>query len=100
MTSNKQTLTKKEVLHIAKLANLDLTNEESVKLQKQLSQTLDYVDILNELNTAKIKITSQTTGSSNVLREDIVKPSLTQAQALSNSKDKHDGYFKVKSIFE
>lgn len=96
----KKILTKEEVLNIAKLANLDLSNEESAKFRKQLSQTLDYVDILNELDTSKIEATSQTTGSFNVSREDIVKPSFNQEQALSNSKDNHNGYFKVKAIFQ
>lgn len=100
MADIKNKLTKKQVLHIAKLANLKLSEAEVVKFQKQLSDVLGYIDILNELDTSKIKPTAQVTGLQNVLRNDELGKSLTQKEALSGTKNKHQGYFKVKAIFE
>lgn len=96
----KQKLTKEEVLHIAKLANLHLTEEEITKFQKQLSEVLSYIEILNKVNTDKTKPTSQVTGLTNITRDDEVKASLEVKTALSGSKEQHNNYFKVKAIFE
>lgn len=99
MVKKKNKLSRKQVLHIAKLADLHLTEEEIKKFQKQLGDVLGYIDILNELDTKKVKPTSQVTGLENVFKKDEVKPSLTQEETLSNTKEKYKGYFKVKSIF-
>lgn len=97
-----------DVGHIAKLANLEIKQEEKEKFQKQLSSILQYVNKLKEVDTRNVEITSQVTGLENVTREDEAKPSLTQEEALSNiplrqgfegqAKSKHSGLFKVKAI--
>ena len=87
-----------DVGHIAKLANLEIKEEEKEKFQKQLSSVLEYVDKLQEVDTKDIETTSQVTGLENVTREDVAKPSISQEQALSNSKSTHNGLFKVKAI--
>lgn len=92
-------LTKEEVLHIAKLANLTLTEEEVETFCEQLSETLDYVGRLDELKTENVLPTFQTTGLKNVTREDVIEPSLSQEEALKNAKDTHKGYFKTKAVF-
>lgn len=86
--------------HIAKLANLPLLPSEKVKLEKQLDETIDYVRELNQINTKNVEPTSQVTGLENVTREDKAKPSLSQDEALKNTKSKHNGFFKVNAIFE
>jgi aspartyl-tRNA(Asn)/glutamyl-tRNA(Gln) amidotransferase subunit C len=88
------------VPHVAKLANLTLTDEEIKKFDKQLAETLSYVEKLQEIDTKSIKPTSQVTGLENITREDIAKPSLTQKQALSNTKKTHNGSFIVNAILE
>lgn len=88
------------VSHVAKLANLPLTDEEKKKFEKQLSETLDYVNQLNEIDTKGVEPTSQVTGLENVTREDVIKPSFSQEEALANAKSKHNGLFKVKAILE
>ena len=93
-------LSKDQVKHIAKLANLKLTGAEISKFQKQLSKILNYVEQLNKLNTKKVKPTSQVTGLENVLREDKPKPSLSQKEVLSGAKNTEKGMFKIKAIFE
>jgi len=95
-------INKKQILRIAKLAELKLKPLEVEKLVTQLSETLDYVEMLKELDQ-KIKDlspTAQVTNLQNVFREDKVKPSLTQKEALSNAKKTYKGYFITKAIFE
>jgi len=95
----KSKLTKKEVKHIAKLANLKLSEAELIRFTSQLSETLEYIDILNELNTKGVEPTSQVTGLENVTREDKPGPSLSQKEVLSGASDKDNKFFKIKAIF-
>ncbi len=94
-------LTKKQTQHISNLAELNLSNEEIAKFQKQLSSILEYVDLLDEVDTENVKTTAQTTGLKNSYRED--KPSkdqcLTQEETLSNAPEKQDGHIKTKAVF-
>lgn len=66
-------LTKDQVRHVAKLARLGLTEKEVEKLQTQLSNILDYVGQLNEVDTEGVEPTAQVTGLTNVTRDDKVK---------------------------
>lgn len=93
-------LTKDEVKHVAKLANLSLTEEEVDKLGTQLSETIDYVEELNKIDTENIEPTHSVTGLYNVTRNDETEPSLSQDQALQNTKSNGNGQFKVKAIFQ
>lgn len=88
------------VSHIAKLANLPLKPQEKEKFEKQLSETLSYIEKLNTINTEGVEPTSQVTGLENVTREDEIKPSLTQNDALSNTKSQRNALFKVELILE
>lgn len=96
----KNSLSVKQVQKIASLANLALTHSEAEKIQKQLLESLDYIEILNSLDTNKIRPTNQVTGKENVTREDVVSPSLTQNKVLDQAGRKQNGYFKIKNIFE
>lgn len=89
-----------DVAHVAKLANLKLTEPEIDKFRKQLSSILDYFKKLQEVDTSNVEPTSQVTGLENITREDKAKPSLEQEEVLSNTKNKHNGMFKVKGILE
>lgn len=93
-------LTSEEVRHVANLAKLGLSEEDTAKFQKQLSSILDFVSALNEVDTKDVIPTSQVTGLENVFREDEVKPSLSQEEVLSNAPDKYKGYFRVKKVLE
>lgn len=88
------------VPHVAKLAELPLTPDEKTKFDKQLEETVKYVEELNGVDTKGIEPTSQVTGLENITRNDEVKPSLQQEQALQNAKSKHNGFFIVDAIFE
>lgn len=93
-------LSENEIRHVAKLANLDLSNEEVEKFQKQLSEVLDYVEVLNELNTDNVEPTSQVTGLENVTREDEVKSSLTLEEALSGAPKTEKEMFETQAVFQ
>lgn len=89
-----------DVSHVAKLANLALSEEEKKKFEKQLEETAQYVEGLDEVNTDGVVPTSQVTGLENVTREDEIKPSLSQEEALKNAQSTHNGFFKVKGILQ
>jgi aspartyl-tRNA(Asn)/glutamyl-tRNA(Gln) amidotransferase subunit C len=93
-------LMKIDVLHIAKLANLPLREDEIKEYEAQLLEILQYIEILKKVNTDDIAETSQVTGLENVTKQDSTTPSLSQAEALSNTKNQHNGFFKVKAILE
>ena len=88
------------VKHVAKLANLPISDEEAHKLEDQLSETLEYIEKLNEINTEKVEPTHSVTGLSNIMRSDETESSLSQDEALQNAKSKEKGFFKAKAIFE
>jgi len=88
-----------EVKHVARLANLKLSEDEFEKFQKQLSDVVAYIEKLKQLKTKGVEPTSQVTGLENVFREDKVKSSMTQVEALSNTRETYKGFFKVKAIF-
>lgn len=89
-----------DVVKVAKLANLPLTAEEEEKYSEQLSKILDYVEQLNQVDTASEEPTFNVTGLNNVMREDATVASLSQEEVLSNSGQKKDNMFVTKGVFE
>lgn len=96
----KSKLSRDEILHLAKLSDLKLTDEEIEKYRKQLEETVDYVKNLDELETEGVSPTSQTTNLTDVFFEDGEenKRGLTQEESLKNAKNKKDGHFVVRRI--
>ncbi len=93
------TLSKSDVIHVAKLAALKLTDAEIEKFLPQLSSIINFISELNEVDTTNTEPTSSTTGLSNVVRDDEdIRPSLTQEEALSGTDNTYNGYFKVEAI--
>ena len=89
-----------DVLHIAKLANLPLREDEIKKYEEQLLEILEYIEVLKKVKTDDVSETSQVTGLENVTKEDLTTPSLSQDEALANTKNTHNGFLKVKAILE
>ena len=92
-------LSKDEVLKIAKLSRLVLTDEEVGKFSGQLSDVLGYVGKLTEINTDNVEETSQVTGLTNVLRQDLVKNWENPQDLVEQAPDFEDGQVKVKPVF-
>jgi aspartyl-tRNA(Asn)/glutamyl-tRNA(Gln) amidotransferase subunit C len=88
------------VSHVAKLANLTLSSSEEKKFEKQLEETIEYVEELNKIDAKNVEPTSQVTGLENITREDVAKPSLSQEDALRNAKSTYNGFFKVDAVLE
>jgi len=86
------------VKHVAKLASLNIPENEEKKFENQLNEILSFIEKLNSANTENIETTSQITGLENITRKDQASSSLSQDKALSNTKSKHNGMFKVKKI--
>ena len=93
-------LTKDQVKHVAKLANLPLSADEEEKYSEQLSKILDYIDQLNSVDTKDVEPTFNVSGQSNVVREDEAETSLNQEDALSNASKKENGFFVTKGVFQ
>jgi aspartyl-tRNA(Asn)/glutamyl-tRNA(Gln) amidotransferase subunit C len=91
-------LYKDQVKHVAKLANLPLTEEEEEKYSEQLSGILDYIDQLNKVDTENIDPTYNVSGQENILAPDEVSESLSQEDAIKNGTSK-DGFFVTKGVF-
>jgi len=91
---------KLNISHIAKLANLPISEEEGKKLEGQLLETLDYIEILNVVDTKNVEPTAQVTGLENITRTDETSVSLTQNEAVSNTKQQYNGYFQVDAILD
>jgi len=88
------TLSRSDVEHVAHLARLGLTDTELTRLEGQLNHILDQYAILTELPTDDIPPTAQTIELENILRDDVVRPSLSLDEVLANA-PAHDGAFIV-----
>ena len=86
--------------HVARLARLDLTDDERERMQAELTQILEHAEKIQELDLDELPPTSHAVPVSNVLRPDEKKPSLTQEEALANAPEAEDGRFKVPRITE
>ncbi len=93
-------ITIEEVEHVANLARLVFNEEEKKKLAEQLGRILDYIEQLNELDTEDVEPTSHVIPMKNVVRPDVVRPSLTRDDALANAPSDVDGLFEVPKIVE
>ncbi len=89
-----------EVEHVGRLARLALSEEERERMRAQLDAILTYIDKLNELDTSQVEPTSHVIPMTNVFREDKVRPSLSQDQALANAPDRQQDLFRVPRILE
>lgn len=95
-------LTRAQVQHIAELAKLKLTEDEIARMTEQLSAILDYAARLQELDTEAIPPTASVVPLRNVMRDDVVMPSMPREDVLANAPDKSaDGeFFRVRAILE
>ena len=78
-------LTREEVLHVAKLARVGVTDADVAKFQTQLSQILEHFETLNEINTTDVPPTTQSLPIENVMAKDEPRPSLSQEDVLKNA---------------
>jgi aspartyl-tRNA(Asn)/glutamyl-tRNA(Gln) amidotransferase subunit C len=91
-------ITREQVVHVAKLARLELTEEELERMQDQLSAILEAVGKVAELDLAETEPTAHPLDLVNVLAEDEPRPCLPREEALANAPDPEDGFFGVPAV--
>ena len=91
-------LTIEDVQHVANLARLGLSAEETERMRDELSSILEHIEVLQQLDTDAIPPTAQVNSLTNVLRQDEVQASLPQEAALSNAPLSRDGFIEVKAV--
>jgi len=93
-------LSKEDVVRVAKLARLNLSEQEIERFQSQLSNILHHFSVLSEVDTTNVAPTSQPFDVQNIMRKDLVVDSLPVAEILLNAPDIQDSSFKVKAVLE
>ncbi len=93
-------LTTQDVEYVAKLARLDVTNQEKEKFTAQLNDILLYIDKLNELDTTGVASMSHAIAVTNAFREDKVSESLGTERALANAPDTRGEFFRVPKVID
>jgi len=91
-------ITKEDVLHVARLARLELQDDEIERFREQLSAILEAVGKVSELDLADVEPTAHPLASVNVFGEDVPRPSLGRDEALANAPDPEDGFFGVPAV--
>jgi aspartyl-tRNA(Asn)/glutamyl-tRNA(Gln) amidotransferase subunit C len=91
-------ISNQQVKHVANLARLAITEEETEKFTKQLDAIITFAEQLNELDTENVEPTYHVLDMKNVLREDKSKQGLALEEVLKNAPEHQDGQIKVPSI--
>ncbi|MDR7522336.1 MAG: Asp-tRNA(Asn)/Glu-tRNA(Gln) amidotransferase subunit GatC [Armatimonadota bacterium] len=86
--------------HVARLARLALTDEERVRFAEQLARILEYCRLLDAQPIEGVPATSHVLPMTNVLRPDVVTPSLDREEVLAQAPAHEQGFFKVPRVFE
>ena len=93
-------LSREDVLHIALLARLGLTETEVDRFREQLSNILENFEILQQVDTNDIPPTAQSIPLQSIMREDETSASLPQSQILANAPQKEDNHFRIRAVLE
>ena len=93
-------LSREDVLHIARLARLGVTEAEVDRAREQLSNILENFEILQRVDTGDVPPTAQPVALRNGTRVDRVAPSLSPDEVLANAPRQEDGYFRVRAVLE
>jgi aspartyl-tRNA(Asn)/glutamyl-tRNA(Gln) amidotransferase subunit C len=89
-----------DIDHVARLARLELTDEEKARLREQLGAILEHAAKVGEVAADDVPPTAYAIPRSNVLRPDKITPSLTLEEVLANAPEVEDDRFKVPKIVE
>ena len=93
-------LSREEVLHIALLARLGLTEAEVDKFREQLSNILENFEVLQQVDTSGVPPTTQSITLQNVMKDDEAGASLPRTQILANAPQKEENFFRVRAVLE
>jgi len=93
-------LSREEVLHIAHLARVGLTESEITRLSEQLSNLLENFEVLQKVDTEGVAPTAQSVALQDVMRDDEVAPSLPVDDILANAPRREGDCFRVRAVLE
>jgi aspartyl-tRNA(Asn)/glutamyl-tRNA(Gln) amidotransferase subunit C len=93
-------ISREQVEHVAHLARLGLSEDETNRLQQQLSQILGHMQMIDRLDTSAIPPTAQVIPLSSVMREDLPRPSKPVEEILQNAPRREGDFFKVPPVLE
>jgi aspartyl-tRNA(Asn)/glutamyl-tRNA(Gln) amidotransferase subunit C len=93
-------LSREEVIHIAALARMGLSEAEIEKAREQLANILENFEVLKEIDTTNVPSTAQSINLQNVMRDDIPRASLPVEDVLANAPDREDDLFKLRPVLE
>ncbi len=93
-------ISREEVLHIARLARLGLTDEEVDRFSGQLSSLLEHFEALQQVDTAGVPPTAQSVDLQSVMRDDLVRPSFPAEDILANAPRREGDWFRVRAVLE
>jgi len=93
-------ITREEVRHVATLFRLGLSEEDIARFQEQLSQIIDYFQVLQQVDTEGVEPTSHTLALENVMRDDEPRPSFPPEDILANAPLPANGFFRVRAVLE
>jgi len=93
-------ITREDVEHVAHLARLHLTDEEIDRMQTQLSNILDAIETLQQVDTSQVGPTASVIQLENVMRDDEVRPGLTRDAALANAPLRDDPFLRVPTVLQ
>jgi aspartyl-tRNA(Asn)/glutamyl-tRNA(Gln) amidotransferase subunit C len=93
-------LNREEVLHIARLARVDLTEAEITRYSEQLSDLLEHFEVLQQVDTTGVPPTAQSIELRSVMREDRIEPSLPAGDVLANAPRREGDLFRVRAVLE
>ena len=93
-------LSREEVLHIALLARLGLTETDVERLSEQLSDILENFEVLAQVDTSGVPPTAQSITLQNVMKDDEASTSLSPAEILANAPQKEGDFFRVRAVLE
>lgn len=93
-------ITREELLKLAALARLQLDEAEIERFQRDIAEMLNYVKLLDEVDTSGIEAEIAKSQTGNVLREDVVQPSLPVEEALKNAPARSGDYFTVPRVVD
>lgn len=93
-------ITKETIQYVAKLARLNMSEDETLKMMHDMEGILEHVEKLNALDTSGVEPISHVMSVYNIFREDVVEPSFSRDKILSNAPTSEDGCFKVPKVVE
>ncbi len=93
-------LTDEEVRHVAALARVAMTDDEVELMRSQLSNILDHVNVLNQVDTEGVEPTGHSVDVTSVMRDDEVGESAQLEDVLANAPSTYDDFIRVKAVLE